>query len=656
MITISNLRLSFGDKTIFDGITWTIGEKSRIGLVGDNGTGKTTLLRVILGQVEPDEGTVDIQGRKNRSIGYLPQDLDELEPLPLLDYLKEKSGLSRDERVVRDCEESISRCAEQGEDGARLIDRYETALASFTAKGGYAFEAKARRILKGIGFREGDIEKKCTEFSGGWKMRILLALILLSEPDIMLLDEPVNHLDTESMEWLESYLKDYHGTIITIAHDRVFLDKITTRTAELLHGHLTLYHGNYSFYLKEKGRLLEARQKELLHRKAEIDKIHNFVERFRYKATKARQVQSRLRMLEKHVPLVEESKAKTVTIRFPNSPKSGKEVVTFRNVAKAYGDQQVFMGLSFTIYRGNRIALVGVNGAGKSTLSRLLSGTEDPTAGAVQYGLNVKIAFFSQESAENLDYEKTVWEEASTAGTRVSDVQRRNLLGAFLFSGDDVFKKVSVLSGGEKSRLALVKILLDEVNLLVLDEPTNHLDLKTKDIFQKALLDYPGTVVIVSHDRFFLDQLVDRVLELRDGSLHEYAGNYSSFIETRTERSKEESSKTVQLPAAETKARRSKEDRRREAEERNRISRIRFGLARELQAVERDISLLEARKAEAESLLCAPQTHRDPAKVKRLTRDVVEISRGLDALYAAWQAVVTKMEDQEQASSGNGYP
>jgi ATP-binding cassette subfamily F protein 3 len=535
LIYLRDISLSFADRKIFEKINWTITDRGRVGLVGDNGTGKTTMLRAILGSVDLDSGTIEIPDRKRVSIGYLPQDLVELDPIPLLDYLRQKSGIAELEEELKRCEEALSASAADDPDHEKLLKDYETAVARFQAKDGYAFEAQAKQMLAGFGFREKDFGKNCADFSGGWKMRIMLAVILLSRTDIMLLDEPTNHLDTESLEWLESWLKEYPGTIVTIAHDRVFLDKIVTVIAELANRTITLYKGNYSYYLAEKERRREALKKEMELQRAEIKRIKEFIERFRYKATKSSQVQSRVKMLEKFDLLQEEGSGKTVTIRFPESPRSGKEVLSIRRLAKSYGDLNVFHDVNFTLYRGEKAAVVGVNGAGKSTLSRILSGDETPTAGEVAAGLNVRMAFFSQESAQNLNYQRTIWDEVAAAGTRSNDQERRNLLGAFLFSGDDVYKPISVLSGGEKSRLALLKILLTDTNLLILDEPTNHLDIKTREIFQNALLNYQGTILIVSHDRYFLDCLVDRVFELRDGICREYRGNYSYFIEKRRE-------------------------------------------------------------------------------------------------------------------------
>ncbi len=678
MIYLKDISLSFADRKIFDKINWTITDRSRVGLVGDNGTGKTTLLRTILGSVDLDSGSIEIPDRKRVTIGYLPQDLVELEPIPLMDYLRQKSGLADLEEAVKRGEEALSHSGADDPDHEKLLKDYENAVACFNAKDGYAFAARAKQILAGFGFRNSDFQKNCGDFSGGWKMRIMLAVILLSQPDIMLLDEPTNHLDTESMEWLESWLKDYPGTILTIAHDRVFLDKIVTVIAELANRTITIYKGNYSYYLREKDRRREALKKEMELQRAEIKKIREFVERFRYKATKASQVQSRIKMLEKFDVLHEEGQGKSVKIRFPESPRSGKEVLTIRGLAKSYGDLNVFHDVNFTLYRGDKAAVVGVNGAGKSTLSRILSGEEASTAGEVVYGLNVKMAFFSQESAQNLDYRRTIWEEVNAAGTRSSDQERRNLLGAFLFSGDDVYKEIAILSGGEKSRLALLKILLTDTNLLILDEPTNHLDLKTREIFQNALLGYQGTILIVSHDRFFLDCLVNRVFEIKDGVCHEFRGNYSYFIEKRREEQSAALSLKAPLPASpappsaedqtarsapaleskakagstgktEERSRKTKEERRLEAEERNRISRATSVLKSDLAKTEERIALLEARQREGETALCEPDIYRDPERIKSLNQELKTISGELEDLYYDWNDLTLRLEAIEEA-------
>ena len=664
MIYLNNISLSFADNTIFDNITWMIPEKSRIGLVGDNGTGKTTLFRAILGMVDIDEGSIEIPNRKNRTIGYLPQDLVELEPFPLMEYLRKKSGIDDIERMLKDHEGRMSRSDPGSAEYQEIMKAYEAATARFQAAEGYRFDAKAKQILNGFGFREKDFGKNCTEFSGGWKMRILIALILLSAPDIMLLDEPTNHLDTESMEWLESYLKNYHGTLLAIAHDRVFLDKMVNQIVELANHRLTVYKGNYSYYLAEKERRLEALKKQMALQRGEIKKTEEFIERFRYKATKAKQVQSRIKMLERFEVIDSERSRRQVHIRFPEAPKSGREVVSARQVGKSYGDLRVFNPFDLTIHRGEKIAFVGINGAGKSTLARILSGMEDPSTGKVTYGLNVSMAFFSQESAENLDYGRTIWDDVSLTGLRSNDQEKRNLLGTFLFSGNDIYKEISVLSGGEKSRLALLKILLQDSNFLILDEPTNHLDLKTKDILQNALFGYTGTVVIVSHDRFFLDRFVTRVIEIRDGRCYEYLGNYSYFIQKRSEMAAATTgasvagnpSATASPPEVSetTPGRRpfkTKDEKRIEAEERNRLSRIMSDFKTKLKALENQIIRLEEKKADNEKILCEPDTHRDPQKIKSLSQELHDITSELENLYASWETLTQEIEAHEASSS-----
>jgi len=646
LIYFRNVSLSFLDRQLFDQINWTIHPKSRIGLVGDNGTGKTTLFRTILDQVHPDSGFIDIPDRKQKKIGYLPQDLVELEALGLIDYLRLKSGIAELEDTIRSLEQQIAHVKPNTHEYSELT-RYADATAEFSARDGYAFEARAKQILKGFGFRESDFAKTCDLFSGGWKMRILLTSILLARPDIMLLDEPTNHLDTESMEWLESYLKDYPGTILVISHDHFFLDKIATQIAELANRGIHIYKGNYTYYLSEKDRRREALIKEMELQKAQIRKIEEFVERFRYKATKAAQVQSRVKMLEKFKDIKLDNSARSIAMKFPEGKKSVKEVVRVSDLGHAYGDLTVFSGLNFSLFRDDKVAFVGVNGSGKSTLSRLLSLSEKPSCGAVKYGDGVNMAFFSQESSQNLNYANTIWEEVNAVATTADDQVKRNLLGAFLFSGDDIFKTIGILSGGEKSRLALLKIMLLDTNFLILDEPTNHLDIKTKDIFQNALIHYSGTVAIVSHDRYFLDHLVNKVFELKDGHIHDYPGNYSYFIEKRAQLSTLAPQNDSRAGTAADKTLSLKDKKRIEAEERNRLSKIRNTLKKELAAVEEKIARLEAQKAANEKSLCDPQTHRDSVKIKELQIDLKAVENELENAYHLWTELTGKLEETD---------
>jgi ATP-binding cassette subfamily F protein 3 len=645
VIYFRNVSLSFLDKKLFDNINWTIHPKSRIGLVGDNGTGKTTLFRAILEQVHLDSGTIDIPDRKQKKIGYLPQDLVELESIALIDFLKRKSGIAALEESIKDLEHQISQAKQHTAEYKKLSQNYSDTTAHFAALDGYAFEARAKQVLKGFGFKESDFTQSCALFSGGWKMRILLTSILLAKPDIMLLDEPTNHLDTESMEWLESYLKGYTGTIITVSHDRFFLDKIALQIAELSSYNIHIYKGNYSYYLTEKDRRHAALKKEMELQKAQIKKIEEFVERFRYKATKASQVQSRIKMLEKFSAVTLEAKSKSVTMKFPEGKKSAKEVVKAIDLGHNYGSLSVFNNLNFTLFRGDKVAFVGVNGSGKSTLSRLLSLSEQPSHGTVKYGDGVNMAFFSQESSQNLNYEKTIWEEINSVQTHASDQEKRNLLGTFLFSGDDIHKPVFVLSGGEKSRLALLNIMLLDTNFLILDEPTNHLDLKTKDIFQNALINYHGTVAIVSHDRYFLDHLVNKVFELKDGSINDYFGNYSYFIEKRgqTDLPQKENVKTSEQNAKEN-VFKTKEQKRQEAEERNKLAKIKNACKKDLTAVEQKIKLLEEKKIQHETALCDPQTHRDSVKIKAINIELKNITAELERSYNIWTELNSRLE------------
>jgi len=652
MISLQNIGLTYNDKKIFDHISWMITEKSRIGLVGDNGTGKTTLFRTIKGETSLDSGTSEIP--KNKRIGYLPQDLVELDPLPVQDYLKRKTGQEELEKNIKNFEEKIASNDHRLAEYETILNKFDAASEAFHLQDGYGFDARARRILKGLGFANDDYSKNCRDFSGGWKMRIFLAVILLANPEIMLLDEPTNHLDTESMEWLENYLKNYGGTLLTISHDHMFLDKMVNQIAELGRGKITIYKGNYSHYLAEKERKTATLQKQRELQKTEIKRIQTYIDRFRAKASKASEVQSRVKQLAKFELLPEQETAKKVHFRFPQAQRSGKEVIIVRDLAKTYGQKQVFSGINFTIYRGEKIALLGINGAGKSTLVRILAQNEKPSKGSLQLGYQVKLAFFSQESEQNVNYERTIWEEVQALDSPSTDLEKRNLLGAFLFSGAAIHKPVAVLSGGEKSRLALIKILLLDSNCLILDEPTNHLDLKTKDIFQNALQHYSGTIVLVSHDRFFLDQLVQRVFEIRDGDLHEYTGNYSYFVQKREQEiaaavipentPDPNHSQAVTEPVAGKWAFKSKEQRRQEAEARNRRGEIKKDIKKELPALELEIAGLERLKTRNQLLLCDPEVLKESKRIKPLMLELNMATPRLAELYRRWEELTRQLE------------
>ncbi len=639
MICIHDVSLRFGERLLFDRLSVDVPDGARVGLVGPNGSGKTTLLRILAGAAEADEGTISIPGRHR--IGYLPQDLVELQDIPLLRLLRERSGVAGAERELERLSRGIS---EGGDRVPDLLRRHEEAQRRFEALDGYAFDSLAGKVLTGLGFRAGDARRRCGEFSGGWKMRILLASILLAAPDILLLDEPTNHLDTESMEWLEGWLTGFRGTMIAVAHDRRFLERMCTHIAELENRSVTLYGGSYPQYLREREQRREEALRTRRKQEALIERTEAFIERFRYKATKAAQVQSRIRVLEKIDPVEIDGPGKTIRIRFPECLRTGHEVVRLTNVGMSYDGASIFRNVSFSITRGEKIALVGVNGAGKSTLSRLIALEEPPTEGDVRHGHNVRAAFFSQESTQNLDYRRTVWQEALDAGGPLLEGSRRTLLGAFLFSGDDIHKPISVLSGGEKSRLALFRILLRDSNLLILDEPTNHLDMTTKELFQEALLEYSGTLVIVSHDRFFLDSLVTRIIEIRDGRIRDYPGNYSYFIEKRAELDRSAEQDSPKATTNGTGGGGERERKRSEAELRNERYRRKRVVLEELTPIEEEISALEREQAETDELLCIPEILADSRRVQELMLRRGQTASLLGELMPRWERLMLDIE------------
>jgi ATP-binding cassette subfamily F protein 3 len=652
LIDIKGLQLAFGEKVIFSGVDWLIPERARVGLVGDNGAGKTTLLRILTGEMEPDGGT--LERSKNLTVGYLPQDLVDLEDLPVLDYLKRRAGLADVEKKLRETEHALSETEALSDTLDSLLNAHQRLEYQFERLGGFEFDAAARKVLRGLGFAVTDADRSCSEFSGGWKMRVALAALLLTRPDVLLLDEPTNHLDTESMEWLEAWLRDYRGAMVAVSHDRRFLDDMTEQIAELDRGRLTFYPWNYERYLIEKANARERLEKAIADQKDRVGQIERFISRFRYKSSKAAQVQSRLRQLEKIEILRLDDPSRTVHFRIPEAPESGWETLRAKGLSKTYGSHEIFSDVDFTINRGERVALVGVNGAGKSTLLRLLSGIEEPTKGSVRLGHNVKRAFYSQESAQNVNYAHTVWEEARETPSKLNEADRRSLLGAFLFSGEDIHKPVSVLSGGEKARLALFRLMLTESNFLILDEPTNHLDLNTKDLFQRALLQYAGTLLIVSHDRHFLDNLAERILEIRNGRLWDYPGNYSWFLEKREEilarqaeadsPEKKNSIRNSTRSSIQSSSRRTREQKKQDAEERERFLEGRRALKKDLTSLEERIEKAESRRGEIDGLLCNPEVLADSGQVRLLMMERGELEQTLRANYERWENLTLRLE------------
>ncbi len=530
MIFIKEVNLAFGHKKIFNHISETIGARDRIALVGSNGSGKTTLLRMLMGEVEPDEG--EIQKPDYATVGYLPQDGISVEGHTLREEaLSAFAGAVDLKQTLDEAETRLGEMDPDTEEFYDLIDQmgaWEEQLASFEPE---KMNARIEKIMMGMGFSVADMDRQVDEFSGGWQMRIALGKLLLQSPSLLILDEPTNHLDIISQHWLEHYLRNYQGAILLISHDRAFLESVTERTIELKLGTLNSYKGNYTFYLKESAARLERQRKASVNQKKEIQKEKEFINRFRSNIKKAAMVQSRIKALEKMEIIKPEAEEKKIYFRFPPSPPASHKVVELEGLEKSYDDLRVFDGLDLRIEKGDRIAVVGVNGAGKSTLVRILAGVEPFQAGTRDVGVNTVIGYFAQHQAEELNPENEVLAEVESSLHDNPDANPRAALGALLFSGNDVFKKTSVLSGGERNRVALAKLLMKPCNFLIMDEPTNHLDIRSKEVLQEALNLFDGTAIIVSHDRSFLDKVVTKVLEVSPSKTRMLTCNVSEYME-----------------------------------------------------------------------------------------------------------------------------
>ena len=531
MIHLSGAGKGFGSKVLFEELNWVIGPEERVGLVGANGTGKSTLLKMLAGLEPLDYGS--LSAAKNITTGYLPQDGMSLSGRTVLEECLSAFGpLLEIEKEMETLTHRMGELDPKSDEYRQVTDRYHRIETEYQRCDGYSLEAQTSAVLNGLGFSTEDANRPTEEFSGGWQMRIALAKLLLSKPNVLLLDEPTNHLDLEARNWLEQFLHDYPGAVVLVSHDRYFLDVTINRILELWNKRAYFYPGNYDKYLtqKEDRRIqLESASK---NQKDRIDHLEAFINRFRYQATKAKQVQSRIKELAKLERNEIPPEEKTIHFSFPQPPQSGRTVAEFQSVAKSYGDKHVFENVSFTVNRGDRIALVGINGAGKSTLIKLLAGAEAPTAGEFRLGHNVQVDYFAQDQYKALDPTARLLDDlTAVAPTALSDQTRlRSLLGCFLFSDDEVFKRIGVLSGGERNRYALARMLLVPPNFLLLDEPTNHLDLRAKDVLLEALQQYKGTVVFVSHDRYFIDKLATRVFEIEHGVLQDYPGNYEDYL------------------------------------------------------------------------------------------------------------------------------
>ena len=527
MIQLKNVSKNFGDKKILADVSWQINKRCRIGLCGQNGAGKTTLLRILAGQMAPDNG--DIQVAREVTFGYLPQAVEGFGAKALFQEVRGAlDELSSMETELSRLEKELA-----GSQEARLLERYAFLQETFRVRGGYTMESDVARVLDGLGFAKSDWEKSCATFSGGWQMRIALAKLLLQRPNLLLLDEPTNHLDLPTREWLENYLREYPFSVVLVSHDRFFLDSTVEKIVEIWNGAIHEYTGNYSHFLVERQKRIDQLREARQRQDEEIQKIEAFINRFRYQANKASLVQSRVKQLDKIERIELPPQQKKIAFRFPPSARSGRTVLEMNGIGHGYGSLTVFENVDLTVLRGERIALVGANGAGKSTLMRLVAGKELPRMGERREGHNLSLGYFAQDQAAQLNASRTVLEEITADAPFDMVPHLRNILGAFLFSSEEVDKKVAILSGGERNRLALAKLLLIPCNFLLLDEPTNHLDIDAKDVLLEALKNYDGTMLFVSHDRYFVDHLATRVLEVGKGRVVSYSGNYSDFLKSK---------------------------------------------------------------------------------------------------------------------------
>ena len=538
MISINNLSVQFTGTNLFDNVTFNIADHDRIGLVGMNGAGKSTLLKILCGWQEPESGTIVMAS--GQTVGYLPQ---EMVPDSIGTVIEEAlTAFSQLDDIERELDSLTQQIADRTDyesaDYTRLLERHHELTEYLALLGGSRRREQAEKVLLGLGFKHSDFDRPVTVFSGGWQMRVELAKLLLRRPDFLLLDEPTNHLDIVSIQWLENYLSAYPGAVVLVSHDRTFLDNITKRTIEITAGRIYDYKCPYSEYVVQMQERRASQMAQLTNQQRQVAQIEAFIERFRYKATKAKQVQSRVKMLERMERItVDEVSTESIHFQFPPAPHSGKIVVEAQCLGKAYGEKQVFDNVDFLLTAGRKVAFVGRNGEGKSTMAKIIVGDLNDYTGTFRLGAGVCVGYYAQNQAAMLNLDKTVFETIDDIAQGDIRPKIRNILGSFLFSDDDIDKKVKVLSGGEKARLALAKLLLTPSNLLVLDEPTNHLDMNSKDILKNALLQYTGTLIVVSHDRDFLSGLTDELYEFRDGAVHEFKGDIMEFLDSASETS-----------------------------------------------------------------------------------------------------------------------
>jgi ATP-binding cassette subfamily F protein 3 len=637
MIAINNLTFEIGARALYDEANWHIKPGEKIGLIGANGTGKTTLLKIIVGDYKPTSGTISMS--KDITIGYLNQDL--------LSYASDKSILhvameafERQNQLHAEIEVLLKKLeTDYSED---LLNKLSDKQHEFEALDGYNIEYKAHEILAGLGFAEADQERKLATFSGGWRMRVMLAKILLQAPDILLLDEPTNHLDLPSIVWLEDYLRNFEGAIVIVSHDRWFLDKVINRTVESRKGKLTVYAGNYSFYLEEKGLREDIQRGEFKNQQAKIKQEERLIERFRAKASKAKMAQSRIKMLDKmeRVDDVDDDNP-SVNFTFKFGKQSGRNVINIEGLSKSYPNLEILDNADAIIEKGDKIALIGANGRGKSTLLRIIAGADKNFTGKSETGYNVTQTFFAQHQLESLHLESEILAELQSFAPRHTDTELRSILGSFLFTGDDVFKKIKVLSGGEKSRVALAKALTADANFLILDEPTNHLDMQSVNILIQALQQYEGTFIAVSHDRYFLDNIANKIWFIEDHKIKEYPGTYQEYEEWMSKRKLEPKATPAPQPKKEEKKEPIKQQ---PSDDRNKqLKKLNGDLTR----MEQQITDLEKEVKQLENKLAENEVYNNPAKLKETNTAYQQKQTALKQVQQQWETLAEQIMELE---------
>ena len=645
MISVNNVTKEFGGVPLFRDVTFNINPKDRIGLAGKNGSGKTTLLKIITGVMLPDEGKVVVP--EGVTMGYLPQEKDLKSNLLVVDEMMQAfSFLDEWKSKIRSLEDEIAgREDYETKEYAALIEKYNLLSEQLHMYQPEKLKGEAEKILTGLGFKKEELTKKVNTFSIGWQMRIELGKLLLLKPDLLLLDEPTNHLDIESIQWLELFLKSYHGSVMMVSHDRAFLDNITNRTIEINNGKAYDYKVPYSQYVRLRNERLEHQKAAYTNQQKEIKEIEDFIEKFRYKATKAKQVQSRIKQLEKMDRVtVEELDNKSIRFRFPEPPHCGKVTLEAKNITKRYGEKLVLDQVDFHLLRGEKVAFVGRNGEGKTTLTKVLLGLTD-YEGEVKRGYQVKVAYYAQDQLEMLNPENTVFQEVDQVAVGEVRTRLKTILGSFLFRGDDIDKKVKVLSGGEKSRLALAKLLLEPVNLLVLDEPTNHLDILSKDILKSALLEYQGSVIIVSHDRDFLQGLTTKVYAFKDHKIKEYQGDVTEYLqkfrlETLKQLEQNESVKNEKIASV--------SENKLKYEQKKELERKIRKLTKQIETCEQEIEHLENEMTLINEQLSNPEKYKEEIQSGTLYKHHREIEKQLTDTMEQWERLSLEVETLKQ--------